>query len=749
MLAKNVKATRAFRPPALSLTSIASMLAPTEGGFVSRKKAFPMQKKFLTIQSKIALLAGLCLLLVVGLLMSLSLYQTHKSSQQVAEASSEMLAEAAKEHMQALGKVQAMQVQRTFMQTHEFGQGLSRYLLYLRQLQHQGTLTRPQLRQALSTQLHQALIDKPDLLGLYVIFEPDALDGADSGFVDKADLGSNETGRFSQYWVQGKPGELQAVIGDEGLLANTEPGPSGAPYNAFYTCARDTRQACVLEPYFDEASGSRKLVTSVAFPLLENGKVIAVVGLDINLAALQKNSEASALQLFDGHGQISIVSPRGVISANSQDVSLLGQPMDNAEVMDALRQGQPKVFVDPQQIKVLEPLAPIAGAAPWGVLVGVPQEVLLAPVITLQKDLDARGVQSTALELLLGGGSALLGLLLIWYTAQRITRPLQVLTRVMEDISLGEGDLTRRLQVQSRDEIGQLATAFNRFVERIHQSMREVSSAALGVNQGARRVLDASNSSLSNFDDQSTRTNSVAAAINQLGAAAQEIAHNASDASHQASSARQQAEDGRQVVQRTIEVMNELSGKIRTSCANIEVLNDKTVNIGQILEVIKGISQQTNLLALNAAIEAARAGEAGRGFAVVADEVRSLAGRTQTSALEIQQMIEELQVGARDSVTTMTESQQHSEESVSIANLAGTRLGSVTQRIGEIDNVNQSVAAATEEQTAVVEALNVDITQINTLNQQGVENLQSTLRACTELEQQAARLNQLVGSFRI
>ncbi|MCK8668506.1 methyl-accepting chemotaxis protein [Pseudomonas azerbaijanoccidens] len=708
-----------------------------------------MQKRFLTIQSKIALLAGLCLLLVVGLLMGLSLYQTHKSSQQVAAASGDMLADAAKEHMQALGKVQAMQVQRTFMQTHEFGQGLSRYLLYLRQLQHQGHLSRQQLRQELSTQLHQALIDKPDLLGLYVIFEPDALDGADAGFADKADLGSNETGRFSLYWVQSKPGELQAVIGDEGLLANTEPGPSGAPYNAFYTCARDTRQACVLEPYFDEASGSRKLVTSVAFPLLENGKVIAVVGLDINLAALQKNSEASALELFDGHGQISIVSPRGVISADSQDINRLGQPMDNTEVMDALRQGQPKVFVDPQQIKVLEPLPPIAGAAPWGVLVGVPQDVLLAPVTTLQKELDAQGVQSTALELLLGGGSALLGLLLIWYTAQRITRPLQVLTRVMEDISLGEGDLTRRLQVQSRDEIGQLATAFNRFVERIHHSIREVSSAALGVNEGARRVLDASNSSLSNFDDQSSRTNSVAAAINQLGAAAQEIAHNASDASHQASAARQQAEDGRQVVQRTIEVMNELSGKISASCANIEVLNDKTVNIGQILEVIKGISQQTNLLALNAAIEAARAGEAGRGFAVVADEVRSLAGRTQASALEIQQMIEELQVGARDSVITMTESQQHSEESVTIANLAGTRLGSVTQRIGEIDNVNQSVAAATEEQTAVVEALNVDITQINTLNQQGVENLQATLRACTELEQQAGRLNQLVGSFRI
>ncbi|WP_404942719.1 methyl-accepting chemotaxis protein, partial [Pseudomonas sp. GW704-E2] len=156
------------------------------------------------------------------------------------------------------------------------------------------------------------------------------------------------------------------------------------------------------------------------------------------------------------------------------------------------------------------------------------------------------------------------------------------------------------------------------------------------------------------------------------------------------------AEQGQQVVERNIGAMNQLSEMLSASSTNIESLNSKTVNIGQILEVITSISQQTNLLALNAAIEAARAGDAGRGFAVVADEVRNLAHRTQESAQQVQTMIEELQVGARDSVNTMGESQRHSLDSVEIANQVGERLNSVTQRIGEIDGMNQSVATATE-----------------------------------------------------
>lgn len=162
-----------------------------------------------------------------------------------------------------------------------------------------------------------------------------------------------------------------------------------------------------------------------------------------------------------------------------------------------------------------------------------------------------------------------------------------------------------------------------------------------------------------------------------------------------------------------------------------------------------GKSVQLPILALNAAIEAARAGEAGRGFAVVADEVRGLVHRTQESTQEIQRMIKELQVEAKGAVETMTDSQRQSEGSVEIAKQAGIHLRSVTQRIGEIDGMNQSVASATEEQTAVVESLNFDISQINDLNQTGVQNLQATLQACTALDEQAQKLQRLVSGFKI
>ncbi|MCQ4260842.1 methyl-accepting chemotaxis protein [Stutzerimonas stutzeri] len=490
----------------------------------------------------------------------------------------------------------------------------------------------------------------------------------------------------------------------------------------------------LTEPYVDAATG--ELIITIATPAREGSQTVGVVGGDLGLQALVDIINALS---FDGMGYAFLVSGDGKVLVHPDKTKVMKTLAEiYPQNTPSLTKGLSEAELD-GQARILS-FSPVPGlpSVTWYVGVSVEKEKAYAALASFRASALVATVIAVVFILVL------LGMLI-----RVLMRPLTDMGRAMTNIAEGEGDLTRRLTVQSQDEFGVLATAFNRFVERIHGSIREVSSATQQVNEVAQRVLAASNSSMVNSDEQASRTNSVAAAINQLGAAAQEIARNAADASQQASGASHQAEDGRKVVEQNIEAMKQLSTNISASCAQIEALNTQTVGIGQILDVIKGISEQTNLLALNAAIEAARAGEAGRGFAVVADEVRSLAHRTQTSAQEIHGMIEKLQVGARNSVSTMTESQKRSEASVGIANQAGERLGSVTRSIGEIDAMNQSVATATEEQTSVIESLNMDITEINTLNQEGVENLHSTLRACGDLEQQAARLKQLVGSFRI
>ncbi|WP_230153517.1 methyl-accepting chemotaxis protein [Pseudomonas brassicacearum] len=532
--------------------------------------------------------------------------------------------------------------------------------------------------------------------------------------------------------------QLSYFGGTDGVMFSVPAGNRAADYDprarGWYKAANSAQQTIVTEPYIAASSG--KLVITVATPVQRQNQMIGVAGADIDLSSV--SAIINSLN-FGGHGHAFIVSADGKILIHPDSKRVL------KTLAEAYPNGAPQISPGVKEVDLdgktqFISFTHVNGVpgADWYVALVLDKDTALAMLSEFRTSALIAMVIAVVFII------ALLGMLI-----RVLMQPLLTMGRAMHDIAEGEGDLTRRLVIHGHDEFGALGTSFNRFVERIHTSIREVASATGQVNEVALRVVSASNSSMFNSDQQASRTSSVAAAINQLGAAAQEIAQNAALASQHSSDARSLAEDGQQVVDKTIAAMQQLSAKISDSCGNIETLNSNTVNIGQILEVITSISQQTNLLALNAAIEAARAGEAGRGFAVVADEVRNLAHRTQDSAQQVQKMIEELQVGAREAVLTMTDSQRQSESSVGIANQAGERLGSVTQRIGEIDGMNQSVATATEEQTAVVESINVDITEINTLNQEGVENLQATLRACADLEQQAARLKQLVGSFRI
>ncbi|HBO2966038.1 TPA: methyl-accepting chemotaxis protein PctA, partial [Pseudomonas aeruginosa] len=342
----------------------------------------------------------------------------------------------------------------------------------------------------------------------------------------------------------------------------------------------------LTEPYVDAAT--QELIITAATPVKAAGNALGVVGGDLSLKTLVQIINSLD---FSGMGYAFLVSGDGKILVHP----------DKEQVMKTLSevypQNTPKIATGFSEAELhghtrILAFTPIKGlpSVTWYLALSIDKDKAYAMLSKFRVSAIAAALISIVAILVL------LGLLI-----RLLMQPLHLMGRAMQDIAQGEGDLTKRLAVTSRDEFGVLGDAFNQFVERIHRSIREVAGTAHKLHDVSQLVVNASNSSMANSDEQSNRTNSVAAAINELGAAAQEIARNAADASHHASDANHQAEDGKQVVEQTIRAMNELSEKISASCANIEALNSRTVNIGQILEVIKGISEQTNLLALNAA----------------------------------------------------------------------------------------------------------------------------------------------------
>ncbi|WP_083251450.1 methyl-accepting chemotaxis protein [Acidihalobacter yilgarnensis] len=358
---------------------------------------------------------------------------------------------------------------------------------------------------------------------------------------------------------------------------------------------------------------------------------------------------------------------------------------------------------------------------------------------------------SFRLGALIGLVAAVVGLLLSVLLGRSITRGLRAATRALSDIAEGEGDLTRRLpeDIGGRDEVAQLAASFNRFVGKVQALVAEVATSSQQIAGASERMSGITRMTYEGVQRQQRETEQVATAMNEMTTTVQVVARHASEAADATHEASREAGAGQAEVQRTVEVINTLASEVEKAGGVIKKLEADSVQIGTVLDVIRGIAEQTNLLALNAAIEAARAGEQGRGFAVVADEVRTLASRTQQSTEEIQGMIERLQAGARDAVTAMEGGQARAELSVDQAARAGASLGAITGAVTRINDMNLQIASAAEEQSHVAEEINRNVLTINEVAEISAEGAQQTASAGEELKGLASQLQRLVGRFRI
>ncbi|MFQ2693766.1 methyl-accepting chemotaxis protein [Aeromonas caviae] len=371
--------------------------------------------------------------------------------------------------------------------------------------------------------------------------------------------------------------------------------------------------------------------------------------------------------------------------------------------------------------------------------------VAQVPEAEIYAELDRARLHMVLVSLAIAVGMGLLGVLL----AGSVSRPLNELARLFRELGSGDGDLTHRLKVDGRDELAQVATGFNNFVAKIHGSIEQVASNSRQLAATANEVAAKAQLTQHNCTAQRDRTVQVATAIHEMGATVSEIAGNASLAADVAKQANEQADAGAQVVAQARHGIVGLSGEIEQVAGVIESLASQTDSIGSILDTIRSISEQTNLLALNAAIEAARAGEQGRGFAVVADEVRNLASRSAASTAEIQGMINSLQEQSARAVSAMAQGRNQSLRVVTQADEANGALDQITGHITQISDMNIQVATATEEQSSVVGELNRNVEDINQLTMETADIAHHLTESSRNLQHLSGELDKLVGNFRL
>jgi len=372
----------------------------------------------------------------------------------------------------------------------------------------------------------------------------------------------------------------------------------------------------------------------------------------------------------------------------------------------------------------------------------------VAELISLQSaQRDSEADASRKTLICVAGLAMLIGLLAAWIMTLQITAPLR--QTLVAAARIAQGDLSHDLATGRRDEMGELQTSMQAMTISLRELIGGIGDGVSQIASAAEQLSAVTEQTCMGVNTQKEETDQVATAMNEMAATVQEVARNAQQASQAAAQADQQAREGDGIVGQAIEEIEQLAREVANSTHAMNQLKQESGKIVGVLDVIKSVSQQTNLLALNAAIEAARAGEAGRGFAVVADEVRSLAQRTQKSTEEIEELIAALQTGTQQVATTLDSSRSLTDNSVDLSRKVGKALEEITRTVGTIQHMNEQIATASEEQSVVAEQINRNVISVRDISEQTASASDETAASSIELARLGTHLKALVGKFRV
>ncbi|MEZ9203167.1 methyl-accepting chemotaxis protein [Vibrio splendidus] len=702
----------------------------------------------LSVQWKITLLAGCCLIITSLSLIGFSIYNATSNQQVIKSQSSESVINKTQQLLASVSQLNAQETQRYVDEAVYRAEMLAASAQFLKNNADENFTPSEELRTALDEMVRRSVLNFDSIQGAYLVFQPDLLDGEDANYVDADYVGSNEKGRFAPYWKVADNGE--------NVLANvlSEPILSDDSNSERFYCPLSSGQTCISTPRVVNSGGTALLTSSISVPILVDDVAIGFLGIDLRLDGLTSVVTQSDQSLFDGAGAVYVVSLDGSVIASDDSSIAVGSVFQsdntNSDLMTDFIFGGEVTTQWSENGEWLLAFAPVTAAnQTWGVLFEIPRESVVADANRLDSIISTKVSEGIQTEVISGVIFILFGLAIIAFSSLSIVKPIRQVVERLNDIASGEGDLTQRLEVKSQDEIGQLSQGFNLFLDKLQHTIKEVIQTTEQVASTTSQAKASASSTRESSESQFKEVDLVATAAEEMTQTAGLVVQNAEVAVDAACEANRSARQGQQVIELSAGEMRKLVERMSSAVPIVEELAKNNGNITEILSVIEGISEQTNLLALNAAIEAARAGEQGRGFAVVADEVRNLASRTQLSVGEIRAVIDKVHAGTQDVVEAIQEGNILANDTALHVQNAVEDLGSIFTSIEEISDMNSQIVRAAEEQQSVSGEVNQSVVNIRDLSAKILEQAAASEQVGSEIEQLSQQQQKLVNQFKV